>query len=394
MQKRLLILDDDPVAAEVMRCSAEPLGFAVKMISAPELMTSLVRDWRPSHLVIDLVMPGTDGVEILRELAQFGCGAAIILTSALDIKILESARQSGLLRGLHVAGILPKPFQISLFRSLLDLAELSTASARSAKDPGRRHSSDEFRQALDDNQLQLHFQPKVRLADAQIEGFEALVRWNHPTDGLIYPGEFISLAEESGLMHSLTRQAIDLGLEWLGGLGRSSAYSMSMNISAVSFADQDFADHLYASCIKYGVVPERLTLEVTESTAVDHSAVVFDVFTRLRIKGFGLSIDDFETGYSALKQLAELPFSEIKIDRCFVSTMLNSQESMAIVESTIQLGKRLGLVTVAEGVEDRRTMHALQTLGCDLAQGYYFARPLSPDDAKRIIERWDRNSFA
>ncbi len=171
-------------------------------------------------------------------------------------------------------------------------------------------------------------------------------------------------------------------------LDSSSQLSLSINISAVNFGEQDFVDRFSSSCAYSGIHPSRITLEVTESGTVEPSAVTMDVLTRLRIKGFRLSIDDFGTGFSNLRQLADLPFSEIKIDQSFVLSMNRSSDSMAIVKSTIQLGKQLGLVTVAEGVEDMEAVRRLVAFGCEEGQGFYFGRPMGAGDARHFIEMW------
>ncbi|HVZ83128.1 MAG TPA: EAL domain-containing response regulator [Terracidiphilus sp.] len=394
--RRLLILDDEVDVARTMAEMAELAGFDVKTTTLPEKMRELLREWKPSHLAIDLIMPGMDGVEVLRTLAADRCDAEIILTSGIGMKVLETARHSAIKRGLNVIGVLPKPFKREALHALLDHSAAAATSARGprlAPGPQAIFTVNDLLEALHADQFVLHYQPKVRLADGEIVGVEALVRWQHPTEGLVYPDRFIQVAESSSVMFMLTYQIFDIGLKWLDSLGSGLPICMSMNISASSLTEQDLVDRLYWACLKYRIDPKRVTLELTESSAVNHSAVALDVLSRLRIKGFSLSIDDFGTGYSTMTQLSQLPFSELKVDRSFVASMHENMDSMTIVESTINLARSLGLTTVAEGVEDGKTMHALRQLGCELAQGFLFSRPMSSDDARAAIRAWDGSRF-
>jgi EAL domain-containing protein (putative c-di-GMP-specific phosphodiesterase class I) len=229
---------------------------------------------------------------------------------------------------------------------------------------------------LRDGQFVLHYQPKVDLASGRPAGVEALVRWQHPESGLLPPDRFLPLIEQSGNMDLLTVRVIEAGLAWFTDVARDSALQLAINISAGSLTDVSFADLLHERCTRFGVDPARIILELTETTAPRQTAELLDILTRVRLKGFQLSIDDFGTGYSSLVQLAQLPFSEIKIDRSFVQGLHSSDEARKIVATTVGLGKQLQLTTVAEGVENEAQAHALADLRCDQAQGYFFARPM------------------
>lgn len=394
-QRRLLILDDDLAIAQTIAIAAEDHGFDVSIATSPAEMCRNVKRWEPSHLAIDLIMPDMDGVEVLRTLAGIGCDASIILMSGMGVKVLEAAQRSATERGLHIAGLLPKPFNLAALRTLLDVSGKESEPLLVAQSPTIRSafSTEELLNGIHSGQFFLHYQPKIRIADAEVIGVEALARWHHPTDGLIYPMHFIPRAEEAGILHVLTYKLFDEGLEWLNRTATLSTISLAMNISSTSFTEQDLVDRLYWSCLKFQIDPRRIILELTETSAMNESAVAYDILTRLRIKGFSLSIDDFGTGYSSLTQLARLPFSEIKVDRTFVISMLKSAEAMTIVESTIQLGKRLGLTTVAEGVEGADEMQMLRNLHCDEAQGYYIARPADGEAARALIQNWESQRF-
>ena len=394
-ERRLLILDEDPDVIAFISHAAELFGFVTRATSLPKEMLDTLRDWKPTHLAIDLILPDMDGVEVLRELADKRCDAAIVITSAMGIKVLETARQSALKRGLNVVGILPKPFSVQALRRLLG------TSVRKMEQVAPLHFNakswgiaiDDLRVAIDSKDIIMHYQPKVSLVDGRIVGFEALVRWNHPLHGIIYPDAFIRAAEDSGIVTLLTYHCFDIALKWLAHLSQASHLTISMNMSAAIFADRDLVDRLYWSCLKEKVDPRRIVLELTESSAIEGSSAILDAMSRLRIKGFALGIDDFGTGYSTMMRLMQLPFSEIKIDRAFIGSMHDNDVAMTIIHSTIELGQKLGLTTVAEGVETATQMQLLRNLRCDMAQGYHFSRPMSDLHVKRFLCTWSPKDF-
>jgi EAL domain-containing protein (putative c-di-GMP-specific phosphodiesterase class I) len=382
---RLLILDDDSAVARTIAAIAQVERFEVRLSSEPEAFFEQVAIWSPTHLAVDLVMPGMDGIEVLRTLAARRCSARIIVTSGMGAKVLESARNAAAERGLQIAGILPKPFKADALRELLRSAHVGVLSTHENVAVPRKRvlNEQDLRMALDSSEVLAYFQPKVELTEGTVHGFEALARWQHPVFGLLQPEEFIPLAEKSGVIDALTYRLFAMALSWLSQLPNALDQSIALNLSVQNLDDLRLADRLAEECTRYQVAPDRVILEVTESGAMRNPIDAMDTLTRLRIKGFRVSLDDFGTGYSSMVQLARLPFSEMKVDKSFVSSMTQSPESRKIVESIIQLGTSLGLQTVAEGLEDARTMEMLRDAGCRLAQGFYFARPMDPAAAKR-----------
>lgn len=382
--RKLLILDDESAVAQTVAFAAERHGFAVRISESPEAFFGDVAGFGPSHIIIDLLMPGMDGVEVLRSLAAGGCSANIIMMSGMGSKVLESAQRVGIERGLRITGVLPKPFRPSDLRALLDASAYGRAHPEPLPPADREALLGDIGSAMRDDQFVLHYQPKVHLADGNIIGVEALVRWQHPEFGLLPPDRFLPLIEESGNMDLLTLRVIDAGLAWLTRVS-DDALQLAINISAGSLTDVRFTDLLHERCARSKVDPARVILELTETTAPTRAAEVLDILTRVRLKGFQLSIDDFGTGYSSLVQLARLPFSEIKIDRSFVRDIHSSDEARKIVATTVGLGKQLQLTTVAEGVENELQARALVELKCDQAQGYFFARPMDGEAAHTWI---------
>jgi EAL domain-containing protein (putative c-di-GMP-specific phosphodiesterase class I) len=211
-------------------------------------------------------------------------------------------------------------------------------------------------------------------------GVEALVRWRHPTLGIIPPDQFIPLYEQTNLIHRLTDWVVVAAVKQMAAWRADNpGLEVAVNISAKNLEDLQFPDRVHQHCQDGGIDPGLLTLELTESGAVRKTVQMMDVLTRLRLKGFKLSIDDYGTGYSSLIQLQQMPFSEVKIDRSFVMQMNDNEGCKTIVESLIDLARKLGLRSVAEGVEDEATLRSLIALGCDAAQGYHLSRPVAAD---------------
>lgn len=386
MSKRLLILDDESAVAQTMEIVARRSGFDVRCCVEPALFFSEVERWQPSHVVVDLVMPTMDGIEVIRSLATRGCAAWLIITSGMGAKILESARRVATQRGLNFLGLLPKPFTPKLLRELLERHPESD-SPNSQQSMWAAYTEDDItpevlEQAIACEQFELHYQPRLHLASGRLAGFEALVRWEHPDLGPIRPSRFIPLAEACGLIGALSDWVFRAGLRWLAALPASRQASLSLNLSPSALQDLALADALSAQCARLGLETRRVTLELTESSAVRNFGDALDILTRLRIKGFQLSIDDFGTGYASMTQLSRLPFTELKVDKSFVMSMASSSESRDIVAASLDLGQKLGLTTIAEGVENTGTLQLLKALGCDQVQGYLVARPMPADLAR------------
>ena len=369
---RLLMIDDEPALGRIVKKVAEDSGFEVVVTDDPFVFTDKARRWHPSVIMLDLKMPGTDGIQLLRTLAADNCSAHVVVSSGSDAKILESAMLLGRERGLDMGEALAKPLRVESLRERLD-------ALRSLAQPLR---ADDIAAALAADQLFLEYQPKVDCGLGRITGAEALVRWRHPTLGIIQPGRFIALAESTGLIHGITdwvvAAAAAQAARWRDDkLGLEVA--VAVNFSASDLADLELPDRLEQYCRTAGIDPSFMTLELTETGAMREAIQMMDILTRLRLKGFRLSIDDFGTGYSSLVQLQRAPFSEIKIDLSFVTQMLRNADCRVIVEIVVDLARKLGLKSVAEGVEEQDALKSLIEMGCDMAQGYYISRPILPE---------------
>jgi EAL domain-containing protein (putative c-di-GMP-specific phosphodiesterase class I)/DNA-binding NarL/FixJ family response regulator len=388
-QGRLLIFEDDPRVGNMIRMIAAASGFDAHVVTHAERFFAEVDSWQPTHIALDLVMPDMDGVQVLGELGKRGCTAEIIITSGMGSRVLDAAGRSASEHGLRVVGVLAKPFSAAALRALLRArtpGDLSVPSAgrRSDGSPAPHAvTAEELRFALENGQLRVYYQPKISCAHGHLAGFEALVRWQQPQRGLIMPDQFVPFAETHALIDALTEEVLAQALVWFGTRfpdGRpGSGISLSINLSAASLLDGEMVERILGYCRRSAISPERLIFEVTETSAMANPIGALDMLTRMRVQGFELSIDDFGTGYSSMLQLVRMPFSEIKVDKSFVMSALESVESRAVVKSIIDLGRSLGLKSAAEGVEDASTLDLLRDMGCNFAQGYFIGRPMDSE---------------
>jgi diguanylate cyclase len=241
----------------------------------------------------------------------------------------------------------------------------------------RLRTIDELQAAITSDQLVLHYQPKVDLDTGDVHSVEALVRWEHPTRGLLYPGSFLGLVEESGLMRAMTRLVLEMALDQAAAWQAQGEHLViAINLSASSLVDADLPDEVFAMLAARGVPPAALQLEITEEFLMADHERAHSILTRLRDGGVQISVDDFGTGYSSLSRLREMPIDELKIDRSFVLSMSGDLRATALVASIIGLAHSLGLRVVAEGVETNVAYVELRRLNCDQAQGFLMSKPV------------------
>jgi EAL domain-containing protein (putative c-di-GMP-specific phosphodiesterase class I) len=329
----------------------------------------------PDIVMCDLKMPGMDGIELIRRLGEAPTSPSLILASALEKPLLKSVEHMARAQGVPVLGSVAKPLSRERLERLIGRFERPELLG----DTGSmtRATPEELEEAIADGQIVAYFQPKLHTGDGTVAGAEALARWNHPERGLLSPAEFIPTAEACGLIDALTwvmlEQAMEQLLVWRHA---GQDWSVSVNLSLPYLEYVGAADRIAGLAERYGVEPASVVLEVTETLAATKLGTVLANVARLRMKGFGVAIDDYGTGFSSMQQLTQLPFTELKVDRSFVQGAAHDQQREAIVASSVELAKRLRLTSVAEGVETQSDLSVLSTLGCDLVQGFLFARPM------------------
>ncbi len=373
----IFILDDDLQYAELLCLVAQNEGWQVEY--STNAVSFLENDIsQHTILVLDLVLPDIDGIEVIRALAKRQCYCPLILISGFDNKVLHSAQQLAEAHNMPVIATLTKPFEIKSFVAILD--NIETCFSQKAFIPGENvtFTKQELQRALDNHEFILHYQPQIDIRTTKVKSIEALVRWHHPHLGLIFPDKFISLIENFELIDQLTSNVLQLACEDLKQLKLNHPHlKLSVNVTSDNIISLAFPELLKNITDENDIPANSITLELTESAVMGELTSSLDVLNRLRMKNFLLSIDDFGTGYSSLQQLYQAPFNELKIDRAFTSKMLVDKEAMVIVNICIMLGKMLNMKTLAEGVETKEILDELRRLECDLAQGYYFSKPLS-----------------
>ncbi len=388
---RVLIVDDQPEVRGYLRSVLEAEGVdRIIDASSGEAALAAVTDAgaRFDLILCDLQMTGADGVELMHTLADLGVDASIVVMSAEDRRIVETVGLLAKERGLHVLGAVQKPITPETMRGLL--ARVDDALPEIQRPPVMAPESD-LKNAFRLDELRLLYQPQVRTRTREFLGVEALVRWQHPTLGLVLPSAFVPLIERSEhFMALLNDYALQAAIACAGRwreAGRN--LRVAINLSASAFDVLDLPERIAAIAAAASVPSEFITLEVTETQVARDAVRMAEVASRLRLKHFNLSIDDFGTGQSGLSQLRHLPFNEIKIDRQFAHGCSRSATQRSVVEASLALARDLGMTTVAEGVEHRADWHTLAALGCDVVQGYHVARPMSEAGLAEWIKQWN-----
>lgn len=379
--QRVLVLDDDPIVGKVLVAHVRSLGYDVQFTTDPLEFLDLQRTWEPSRVVLDLVMSAMDGLEVLSRLADMTCEATIIISSGMGSRVMDAAKRVADAAGLRIAGLLPKPYTRSQLAELLAVTEYVDDAPFQATTSTRpwwsaRDFPEVFQHAIDAGHISVAFQPKVDCQTSRVEGYEALARWCDPERGDIGPADFVPIAERTGVVSLLTDAVADAALGWLSSQPFVGERHVSINVSAAELSDASVDRRLLRACERYGVQPDAVVIELTETSAMDDPVVSLELLTRLRIEGFRVSLDDFGTGYSSMLQLARMPFSEVKVDRSFVMNAASNDESVIVVRSIVDLAHALGMQCTAEGVQDAATLDLLRALGCDHAQGYHIAQPM------------------
>lgn len=384
--RRVLVVEDSLVQREYLVRLLRQLGFGeiIEAGDGNEAMRVLENlQGEPMFLVMtDLEMPGMDGIELTHQLRQRHLTENLIVVSARDPRLLEIIESMGCEdASIGLLGTLLKPVQLEPLTQLLTRAGLPCAGAAPPPriDPA---SLEELAQALERDEFLPYFQPKVAMHSGQLKGVEALARWAHPRRGVLAPAHFIGALEGSPLMAEFTlaivRKVLRRVLDWSGaGL---PPLTVSINLSADNLCDRGFIDRLMALVLESGVAPAMLVWEVTETSVMRQLSQALTNMGRLRLMGFGLAMDDFGIGYSSMQQFARCPFTELKIDRGFVHGAAQWPNRQVVLKSALELGQRLGVATVAEGVETVEDWRLLRDLGCDMAQGYLLARPMPAED--------------
>lgn len=288
-------------------------------------------------------------------------------------------------------GFVSQPVNPETLEKLLrDDENQNSTEARPASQP---ISEAELIEGLAGAALQLVYRPKVSIDGARVHGVEALARWNHAERGILYPATFVPLAEATSRIDKLTDSVFLAAIAQAGRWRKAGLdLTVSVNFSVDNLNRLDLPEKI-ASCARAeGVAPSNIIIEVTESLLMKNLKSSVEILSRLRLRGFGLSIDDFGTGYASMEQLKRAPFTELKVDRSFVTGAANDMTARTILESSIRLGRALDMTVVAEGAETRQDWDVLASLGCDLVQGYFVAKPMPAEEVADWCRDWKLRS--
>ncbi len=329
----------------------------------------------PALLIIDLEMPTMDGPELLAALGGRGTRAPIILASSRERALMNSVQDMGTALGLRIVGALQKPLTLASLGALLQ-HKLETAVE---KKPAPRQSVDpeSLRAALGRGNIEVHYHPQVEIDSGRIRGVEALARWHDAKHGWIAPDAFIPVAEQHGLIRELTLHVMEEAMRQTALWGRHGLdLSIAINLSPILLERGELVQEISELQQRHGLRADQIVLEITESSLLRDLAIALGVLTRLRLRGFRLSLDDYGTGFSSMQQLARIPFTELKIDRAFVHGAHERDSLQVILRSALEMASQLGIETVAEGVECLQDWQLLRQYGCKLAQGWLLAKAM------------------
>jgi EAL domain-containing protein (putative c-di-GMP-specific phosphodiesterase class I) len=384
-----LVVEDHALQREALVGTLERLGAtsiheADDGSSALEILEDPMR--RTDVVISDLDMPGMDGMEFLRRVGEAGEGTSVIIASALESRLVASVATMSEAYGITLLGVLAKPLTPEKLSAVIELHRRARIPPRSA---GPGLTFDDIGAGLRNDEFEAFYQPKVELATGEIKGLEALARWRHKSHGLLTPEAFVKPLEEGGrineLMWIMLRKSAEACRTWqASGLDAT----VSVNVSAWSLSDVHLADRIAELVREQGLEPRQMVLEITESAATTHLGAALENLARLRLKGFGLSIDDYGTGYSSMQQLTRIAFTELKIDQSFVLKAATQRTARVILESSLRMARSLKITSVAEGVETRTDFDLLRALECDMAQGYFIARPMAGADLLGWAREW------
>ena len=390
-QSSVIVVDDSALQRRhaVKLCNELGVLQVHEAVNGRDALEVMARLESPPGLVItDLEMPEMDGIELISALQLRGVRSPVVLLSNRDEALIESVQSLGpcVKRGLR------KPLTHEMLQDVL--REYLVAPSSLIERPARIRSDitpSMLEAAIRTRQIVPHFQPKVDMQTGILRGVEAPARWPEPTFGMVPPDEFIPLAESESLIHALTLSVLEQSFAQCAlWQSRGMRLTIAVNLSPELLGRPGIVMEVCGLQEKYGLQPSQIVLEITEGSAIESSGAGHAALVRFRLKGFGLSIDDYGTGFSSMQQLSRISFTEMKIDRSFVNGAHRRKSLRVILESALDMARRLNLSTVAEGVETMEDWHLLQGFGCTSAQGWLIAKALPGSD----LPVWNRTHGA
>lgn len=408
---KILVVDDDSFMHKLLKRMLANLGFtAVACADSGQAALERVDSPAdsPNFIMLDVNMPEMDGIEFVRHLGKRNYTGCLIFISGEEERTLHAVEKLAQAHQFTVLGHLHKPASQERLAELMDKCmftkvdesgvekTICKCTMRKREEPRvekKIYGPDEVFLAIKRGELVNYYQPKVDISTKRVVGVETLVRWLHRRDGLVFPDRFIGVAETNGLIDDLTLVVLT------GALAHARVWKdeglelqVAVNVSMKNLHSLDFPELVAGLAAKAGVPPQKVELELTESSLMWDVRVPLDILARLRLKRFRLSIDDFGTGNSSLAKLRDLPFDELKIDQSFTHKAWNDEKLKALFNASLELGKQLGMSVVAEGVEDKADWDFISESGCDVAQGYFIAKPMPAADLPGWIRSWQKSA--
>jgi EAL domain-containing protein (putative c-di-GMP-specific phosphodiesterase class I)/CheY-like chemotaxis protein len=381
--QRIMVVDDDPLVPSIAKAFFTSQGVKTcDLASNGEEAMQLFNqcDGRYDFILCDISMPRLDGIQLIATLARARYAGWVGIISSQHPTLCRTALNIAESYGMRTAGIARKPLEQAMLGKFLKTISEGNGRISPAARALSNMSPEDIHNAINEDRVVPFYQPIVELHSGLIAGAEALARIRGPEGNIIPPAAFIDVAEQNGLLEPLTRNLFNAVLRDVQRLNCVHPnLNMAINWDPKLLERHSLPDELKQACDTWGISPTQITLEITETTAFEASATILQVLVRLRIKGFGVAVDDYGTGYSNLDRLARMPFSKLKIDQSFVRKAGEDSFSMAGVETAIRLARELSMPTVAEGVEDEKLWQLMRACGASRAQGYLMSRPLQID---------------
>lgn len=387
---RLLIVDDDPAICQLIEAIAATWNYETDIASTPDEIDELIGTGH-DLVMLDLSLGETDGMRVMRDLGERQPGARLVLLTGADSSVLQGAARVAELSGFQLVGACGKPADIAEIEAVLKPPADDTPEAAPEDDLAAQ-----VMHALDEGRFYLMYQPMIDLRTGMVCGVEALVRLDVPGLERVSPEIWVPIIERAGRSIDLLEIVLRTAAHDRATVPALAALDdISLNLSVLDLSHLDLPERA-ERILCTSASPDRWTLEITETAEVGKLADALDVLIRLRLKGFGLSMDDFGSGTSTLHRLRELPFTGVKADRRFVRTEFNNSDTHALnmLRAAVDLGRALGLRVVAEGVETADEVALAREVGCDLAQGYHIGRPVRPEALGVLVVGWNRNAEA
>ncbi len=379
MSKRILVVDDSATMRDMLSQYLQTGDYLVACATSGVQALEILKTERFDVIITDLEMPELDGFALIRSISELDWDPAVILCTQHDLRTLQSARELAMAYSVNLLGTLTKPFEKQ--QLLQTLNEVAKTRSSSRKGTETVLAETEFMRGLMTDGLAPVFQPKIDIATGKVAGAEVFARWRAPGGGLLGAGAVVRVAREKGYMDVLTYRMLELALEQQGKWrAQGQDIQLSINVSSDNLRKADFADVVSGLADQYNVDPKMVRLELAESDFHVDERVPLEVLSRLHLRGFGLTLDDFGTGFASLIRLHSIPFDELVIDREFISRATEDKVAYTILESAIELARKLELCCSCEGIEGIEQFNMVKELKADYVQGYHIAKPMAPDE--------------